>query len=487
MGNDPTRLVPSIVLFSLLFFLGYTLTLSFSFPKSNPHPRPFKYAGLGFDNDNINISSSAKASAPWCTPEECASGRWEPRKPAFTSLEQFRAAYANRLDHVWKGCRAPIFPGDERSQGKVDEERLMDVMGWTWTPYVGGLRKWDADEFMIRLLRSPGGLILIGDSISQQHHHALGYLLNQGDLNFDRRLPFLPMYNHRNVHQALLKPHDPKTRELLQRAGVPESRLKRPVVTMLEDHMLIDEPEIRAITEKMGASKSYYWYHNFQRVPDWEQFVANASRPREGEEDTVTEDTVMLMNAGAHWSRHELAMLPARNSDKEEQARVKESYIQMINIITRRLSPIPRLSVYYRSTAPAHPSCENHSKPYNNSIVAREAETHIVPRLKAAVSTAMLERQRSRWDWDLFAVHNELWRTKVRRLMRERRGPGARWFYLDLWDVNLQRPDAHSEPGIDCLHWCLPSVLNEWTAHLNHNLFLDGLARGKDGKDVEGM
>jgi len=292
------------------------------------------------------------------------------------------------------------------------------------------------------------------------------------------------MHDHKNVRQALLKPNDPLTRKVMAIAGVPESRLQRPVVTMLEEHMLIGQRDIRAITERLGASKDYYWYHDFQRVPGWEDYVAAAAKPRAGEEDSVTEDTILLMNAGAHWSRHELAMLPARSSDKEEQARVKETYKQMMKLIIGRISPINRLSVFYRSTAPGHPACEKSVKPYSNSLVAREAEKHITPRLKAQVE-GEVKQQRARWDWDLFEVHNHMWRWAVAGLMRERawresraaRSLGAKWFYLDLWDVDLQRPDAHSEPGVDCLHWCLPSVLNEWTLHLHHNIFLQSQSK----------
>lgn len=132
--------------------------------------------------------------------------------------------------------------------------------------------------------------------------HSLGYLLNQGDIEFDSDLPHLPLHDHKNVHQLTLKPDIPKTLDLLKRSGVPASRLARPVVTMLEEHMLIHEPAIRAITERLGASKSYFWYHDFQRVDGWEDFVKNAAAPREGEEGTVNKDTVLMMNAGAHVS-----------------------------------------------------------------------------------------------------------------------------------------------------------------------------------------
>jgi hypothetical protein len=82
-------------------------------------------------------------------------------------MEEFREAYANRQDHVWKGCRAIPDPSKiVTDQGKVDEDRLMQVMSWTWTPYIGKMREWDAEEFVIRLLKSPGGLILIGGTPS---------------------------------------------------------------------------------------------------------------------------------------------------------------------------------------------------------------------------------------------------------------------------------------------------------------------------------
>jgi len=468
--------------FSVLIFGFLTLLLYHCWLEQAPST-PF---------DTIPEAVSTGRFAPWCSPEECSSGRWEPRQPPFTSMDEFRLAYANRLDNVWKGCRAPPDSSNNSSSPeKVDEDRLMQVMSWTWTPYIGKMKKWDAEDFVIRLLKSPGGLILIGDSITQQYHHALDYLLGQSDFRFDVDSPELPMYNHKNVHQAVLKPDHPMSLLVMERGNIPASRMKRPLFTLLEEHMLIDERDIRGITEQLGASPTYYWYHEFQRVDGWEEFVANASRPRDGEE-AVTEDTILFMNAGAHWSRHELAMLPAQKTDKAEQARVKESYRQMARLVTSRISPISRLAVFYRSTSPGHPNCAKKSLPYASPQDAYAAEQHIVPRLKALVDDPEMKQQRARWDWDLFDPHNEIWRLSVARLMWERhlrkqngadaKNLGARWVYVDLWNQALQRPDAHSDPAVDCLHWCLPSVLNQWTEHLYHLLFLESiLPNSRDG------
>lgn len=108
------------------------------------------------------------------------------------------------------------------------------------------------------------------------------------------------MFDHKNVEQHTLTKGAPSTDYLLDKAGVPVSRLDRPILTFLQDHMLIGQREIREIAAQLGAPEEYPWYHDFQRVKGWEEFVREASLTRKGEENTVTEDTVLLLNGGAH-------------------------------------------------------------------------------------------------------------------------------------------------------------------------------------------
>ena len=128
----------------------------------------------------------------------------------------------------------------------------------------------------------------------------MGYSLRAADIRFDHNPSHLPLHSHKGVHMHALRRNDPTSLRLLARASVPESKLLRPIITMVEDRMLIHEKDIRAITEQLGASPDHYWYHDFKRVNGWEQFIEDAARPREGEEATITEDTVLVMNAGAH-------------------------------------------------------------------------------------------------------------------------------------------------------------------------------------------
>lgn len=188
-------------------------------------------------------------------------------------------------------------------------------------------------------------------------------------------------------------------------------------------------------------------------------------------------------------------MLPSRDSVAQEQARVKEAYRQMVTRISDRLSPISQLSLYYRSTSPGHPSCERSSEPYPSASIARLREQQVAQRLMNEVDSPNEKGDRSKWDWDLFPAHNGIWRRAVAKMMNNRdseNGVGAKSFYLDVWDLSLQRPDAHNEPGGDCLHcmflyihryvlvadsWplsgCMPAVLNQWTYTLHHLLFLE--------------
>ena len=125
-----------------------------------------------------------------------------------------------------------------------------------------------------------------------------------------------------------------------------------------------------------------------------------------------------------------------------------------------RLSPIPQLSIYYRATSPGHPMCQRHSKPYENETLAWTAEQNVVERLlnTPGVNTADDRNGISRWDWDLFSVHNENWKSTIQHMMANGQlgGKGAKAFYLDVWNQTLQRPDAHSMTtlpvGVDCLH-----------------------------------
>ncbi|KAJ3902077.1 hypothetical protein F5879DRAFT_269842 [Lentinula edodes] len=423
--------------------------------------------------------TSVKTPAPrpppplLCQSYECGVGKWVPRKESFTSLQDVQTVYSNLWHPVWDGCGVwdPSGKLEGEEKKKLEGQRLVDTLNWEWTPGRGILLDYDPVDFVVRMLKSPGGLVLVGDSISRQHWHAMYYTFRHMNITFDSNPKHLPLAGVANVEQFVLSKTSAMTKILQEKSGVPKSRMERPFFTLLEDHMGLGESDIRAIT---NAKPNYKWYHKFRRVEGWEDHLKWLAVPREGEEETVTEDTLVILNAGAHWSRHELGMLRAP-TDAQEQVLLEDTYPRMIDLVTSRLSPIERTSIYYRSTSPGHPQCEDHSTPYKDMADARRKEQNLVQRLKETVSTPDDKKQRSRWDWDLFKPHNELWNRTI-QVMNERRpadSKGAKWHYFDVWDVSMQRPDAHLDPGKDCLHWCLPSMLDDWTRLFYHRVNLD--------------
>ncbi|KIK67062.1 hypothetical protein GYMLUDRAFT_37100 [Collybiopsis luxurians FD-317 M1] len=427
------------------------------------------------DSEDVEISPAAAVQSPFlCQAHECAVGKWIPRLEPFTSLEHLQRVYANLYHPVWSGCG--LAPGtypeeDEAEKTRLKGQRLVDTLNWEWVPDRGALLEYDTVDFVVRMLKSPGGLVLIGDSISGQHWHAIYYTFRHLNITFDSNPKYLPLAGASNVEQFVLSKNSPMTKILQEKAGVPQSRMERPFFTLLEEHMGLDESDIRAIT---NAAPDYEWKHKFRGVPGWEDHLKWLAMPREGEEESVTEDTLVVYNAGAHWSRHELGMLRAPTY-AQEQALLEESYQRMIDLVTSRLSPIKRMSIYYRSTSPGHPNCQDRTAPYKDMADARYNEQNLVDRLVDGVHSAGEKQMRNRWDWDLFRSHNRMWSNQIDFIMEQRpkNSQSAKWHYFDVWDLSMQRPDAHLNPGQDCLHWCLPSVFDEWTRLLYHRVILE--------------
>ncbi|KAJ3784034.1 hypothetical protein GGU10DRAFT_395995 [Lentinula aff. detonsa] len=404
----------------------------------------------------------------FCQSYECGVGKWVPRKEPFTSLQDVQIAYSNLWHPVWDGCGVwdPLTKLEGEEKKKLEGQRLVDTLNWEWVPGRGLLLEYDPVDFVVRMLKSPGGLVLVGDSISRQHWHAIYYTFRHLNITFDSNPKHLPLAGVANVEQFVLSKTSAMTKVLQEKAGVPRSRMERPFFTLLEDHMGLGQSDIRAIT---NAKPDYHWYHKFRRVEGWEDHLKWLAMPREGEEASVTEDTLVMINAGAHWSRHELAIYVS------PYGTLLPSFLTNTTYYDRRLSPIERTSIYYRPTSPGHPKCEDHTVPYKDMADARRQEQNLVQRLKETVSSPDDKKLRSRWDWDLFKRHNELWNRTI-HVINERRpagAMGAKWHYFDVWDVSMQRPDAHLDPGKDCLHWCLPTIFDDWTRLFYHRVNLD--------------
>ncbi|KAF8994569.1 hypothetical protein BDQ17DRAFT_1366686, partial [Cyathus striatus] len=460
------------------------IVISFTMPRIPKQPRPdfpldsvpkptLEEFPAPVQHEDPSKPLSAPLESKYCKPEECSQGTWELRDRPFNTLADFQVVYPPSHRGVFKIC------GRRERFHKSQERRLVNLMSWVWKPARGEMLKWDADKFVVRLLQSPGGIIFSGDSISRQHYQQLQYALASAGIDVTEDPDHLPQYNHHRLHQYVLKEGDAMTKYLREKAGVPESRLLRPIYTKMDNHILLGEKEVREIVGELGAQEDFPWRDIYEYFDGWEKFLEDMARPRPGERDTVTEDTVVVLNTGAHWSRGSLYMLPNDGTVEDQQSRVKSAYADMINRMTRRLDAIPRIKVFYRATASAHPSCPSKANPYSNVTHATDMEGDVLEAMGLYAANDNLRNVLWRWDWNRFDVHNRLWEAKVRELAKQREleGKGPKWFFMDVWNMTIQRPDAHTQnrdkthQSFDCVHWCVPGVVEQWTKLLNHWLF----------------
>lgn len=149
-------LLISVVFFVILFSLYHSNT-----PQEQRYQWKRPTAG-GFNGTSVQSESlratTTKQALPTpttlCQGDECFKGRWRPRQKPYTSLEELKP---------WKGCpNPPPVAAVGWDQEEADEKRLLDIMNYAWTPDAGRMRDWNAEAFVVRLLRSPGGLIIVG-------------------------------------------------------------------------------------------------------------------------------------------------------------------------------------------------------------------------------------------------------------------------------------------------------------------------------------
>ncbi|KAE9409503.1 hypothetical protein BT96DRAFT_984574 [Gymnopus androsaceus JB14] len=433
------------------------------------------------EEDIIEVKAPVSpAQSPFCQSYECGKGKWTPRRNPFTSLEHFQSAHSNSYHPVWYACdlwNAERVKAEGEENMKRAGQRLVDMMNWEWLPDRGKLLEYDPIEFVVRMLKSPGGLILVGgeiffnsfnnyapthptDSITRQHWHAFYVHFLHHDITYHSNPEHLPLAGTPSVDQFVLKKNSPMYKVLQEKAGVPDSRMERPFFTIMEEHMGIGEADIRAIT---NVKPDFEWAHKFRRIEGWEDHMKWLATPREGEEDSVTEDTLVMINAGAHWSRQELPMLRAP-TEIEEKALLTDAYARMnerpsTTALLRLVTQVVKTLVRHTKTWPTQGLKNNFL--YNVS--------------KTKLSLDGEKLGRSRWDWDEFKHHNEMWNSTIQSIMEERpeESKDAKWYYLDVWDLSLQRPEAHLEPPQDCLHWCLPTVFDDWTKLFYHTVNIE--------------
>ena len=147
--------------------------------------------------------------------------------------------------------------------------------------------------------------------------------------------------------------------------------------------------------------------------------------------DSTRDDDVLVLNRGAH---------VVGIDDRAFSAKMR-GLASALGSTARRASQL----VFWRTTPMGHAHCD-----------APEA---VAPRTAPRDAT---ELSALPYDWGRFAVHN----TAAVRALRAEPALRGRLHIIDAAVLSAARRDrhqAHSKPRLDCLHYCLPSTIDDWS------------------------
>ncbi|KAF5346796.1 hypothetical protein D9758_015739 [Tetrapyrgos nigripes] len=409
---------------------------------------------------------------PYCPPDKCSHGHWVPRIPPFETYEEVERFINIYHKHGLDPGNRLFDPEPEPeplSGVRITEEqrrqRLVEMANWVWEPGFGKVVPFDAEELVVRLLKSAAGLFVIGDSVTIHWFYTIHHRIHQAGL-------ILEEYHegplaHAALAQWRLDMNHPACQELVQRAGIPLSRAQRPILTHIATHMLITPNELKKI---FRAEWGYVHHHYHFMVEGWHTAIAELTTEKDGErEKGVNEDSLVVVSNGPHWSRLRLRGYVEETDYDSFRRRIEYGYHESIKVTMANLATSPHTTLFFRSISPGHPRCAEFPVPFS-SMHEAEDWSHQPGHDKP---------DPEEWDWDRFPSRNEMWRKAIREYEEERtkgdgvwNGRGNKWIYLDNWEMDFQRVDSHTGYW-DCLHYVLPFQHNQWTDMLFHRLFVE--------------
>ncbi|KAJ9098244.1 hypothetical protein QFC21_004573 [Naganishia friedmannii] len=243
--------------------------------------------------------------------------------------------------------------------------RMLNQTRWMWVPQDDCRRRDMSEEaFVVRMLRSRAGLILVGDSLSEQHHEIVrNFLVSHGGPYQLRMTGSRP-----RVDEVFLDPDHELTKHYLRLAGVTVERLKNPITTFFLERHLLSMAEYDAVNSHVEGyvplskeegphqwvSESL-WDARYRELLERPVEFALGDGGGEGNAaDTVQEEpSILVLNTGPHWIGYEMVAQSIPETD------VLKSYNNMIEKVLHNLTvnaPPADLKVFYRATSPGHES-----------------------------------------------------------------------------------------------------------------------------------
>ncbi|SCV73995.1 BQ2448_6425 [Microbotryum intermedium] len=334
------------------------------------------------------------------------------------------------------------------------DRRALAVAAFRWQPVQeGGMREWSGYEFVKRLLNSQTGLLVVGDSLSQQFVDTLWYMLpkrghgshalkeifewsiennDAEEGTSDKRRDQPP-----KTHQRKIKPQRldvslvkdspwlaPLRREL---PNVPSERFSQPFLRFILDDTLVGVERI----SELAAQLDLPLMEIVPRLPPsepWRQQLPSTQAP--AKKWRHEQNVIVMLNKGAHINQGEMNI----TSDGLDAITALLARDLLSDLVQR-----PNLDIVYQGTSPGHVGCVGAHTPMYPSTPFEDHPTYKI------------------WDWGRFDLRNNLWANEMDRLAPRGRtvdGSGS-VAYMNVTDMARQRPEAHfiMSPGSpDCLH-----------------------------------
>ena len=157
--------------------------------------------------------------------------------------------------------------------------------------------------------------------------------------------------------------------------------------------------------------------------------------------------TVIILNRGAHYV-----------NDTELLNDMNELLPVLLHWQQTCIKTYQRCHLFWRTTVPGHPMCEEYTAPVNNASIM---ESLIESRLSYTNETVWNYR------WQDFKHQNQL----VLDLFQQFSATtGLQYEVIDAYEINILRPDRHRWHQNDCLHSCYPGKMDVYNQLLLHFL-----------------
>ncbi|KAG8907472.1 hypothetical protein FRB99_004048 [Tulasnella sp. 403] len=373
-----------------------------------------------------------KPSAP-PPPRDLRAGKWAP-----SEMRREDAALWGTTD-----CSVNYSDGKEKHDvPKESAERLSNVSAWTWVPDDGlPVLEWEAERFVERLVQSRVGMIIAGDSISENTwealHHLISPPLKPGPplvlrRRFSDRYKAKGYLNETRLYLHNL--HPLYTQLKAKYPNIPAERFDQPIVTGIRSDTILTDPEIEKLMRQTGYEKQVRAMWRSQG--DWRRKLDEYAVAEGWEGEQVG---ILLINTGVHWNEYYMSV---------PNEYLLKAYPLILDILRTKITTISQtlpLRSFFRSMAPGHEKCE----------------TFHTPATLGEPITQPIQNTRS---WHIFPQYNDIARNAFPYYLDNVNHTAGLQFW-DIWNMSVVRPDAHlgwTGTAFDCIHWCSPSVPEWW-------------------------